>query len=76
MQRTTIMLDEELKLQIEQGARNEGVSLAQWMQRAARQRLAAMASESKPDPLFSDTATFDGEVPEDLADNHDQYLYG
>lgn len=28
------------------------------------------------DPLFSDNAVFDGDAPQDLARNHDTYLYG
>ena len=28
------------------------------------------------DPLFLDNAVFDGTTPEDLASNHDGYLYG
>jgi hypothetical protein len=32
--------------------------------------------ETEDDPLFLDNAIFDGTTPEDLASNHDRYLYG
>jgi len=32
-------------------------------------------SNRKADPLFSDSAIFEGDVPPDSARNHDRYLY-
>lgn len=33
-------------------------------------------AENEDDSLFLDEAIFDGPVPEDLASDHDRYLYG
>ncbi len=36
---------------------------------------AAAAAKRKMDPLFADTAFYEGDVPPDLSLNHDKYLY-
>ena len=77
MQRTTVMLPQDLKLQAERHAREMGISFGELI----RESLEAMLSgsdERRPmvDPLFSDDAVYVGKAPIDLSVNHDRYLYG
>jgi len=77
MQRTTVMLPQDLKLQAERHARELGVSLGKLI----RESLEAMirgsdGDRSTVDPFFSDNAVYVGEAPRDLSVNHDGYLYG
>lgn len=77
MQRTTVMLPQDLKLQAERHARELGVSLGGLI----RESLEAMmrgsdGDRSTVDPFFSDNAVYVGEAPRGLSVNHDGYLYG
>jgi len=77
MQRTTVMLPQDLKLQAQRHARELGVSLGELI----RESLEAMirgsdGDRSTVDPFFSDNAVYVGEAPRDLSVNHDGYLYG
>lgn len=77
MNRTTIMLPPDLKIRAADEASRRGISLGELIRRSlelnlARERTAAGAV----DPLFADTELFDGPTPDDLAENHDKYLYG
>lgn len=77
MQRTTIMLPLELKAQAEQWAQERGISLSEFIRELLASALET--NQSKPrakDSLFADDAVFTGDVPTDLAENHDRYLYG
>lgn len=75
MQRTTIMLDRDLKARIERRARQEGISLAEWIRREAARALEASSPGAQADPLFTDSAVFRGDAPSDLALRHDDHLY-
>ena len=76
MKRTTIMLSSELKTRAIQKANQRGMSLGEFI----RESLEAMLNNSKEyfinDPLFTDDAVFHDQEPDDLAKNHDHYLYG
>ena len=75
MKRTTIMLPSELKTKALQRANQKGISLSELI----RESLEDMLNEPKDhfidDPLFADDAVFHDQGPEDLAQNHDHYLY-
>lgn len=77
MDRTTIMLPPELKTRASNQAKKMRISLSQYIREALQKSL---DMESRPetddDPLFLDNAVFDGTTPENLASNHDRYLYG
>ena len=75
MQRTTIMLDRELKSRIERRPHQEGVSLAEWLRREAARALDAPLPGEQADPLFTDNSVLHGDTPEDLALRHDDHLY-
>jgi plasmid stability protein len=76
MHRTTIMLPDDLKLQVRARARERGISLSEFTRTALEQALARNTPGSATDPLFADHEVFQGETPPDLAGHHDDYLYG
>jgi hypothetical protein len=77
MDRTTIMLPPELKIKAANQARKMRISLGEYIREALRKSLEVEnGRESDGDSLFLDDAVFDGATPEDLASDHDGYLYG
>ncbi|MFW6012510.1 MAG: CopG family transcriptional regulator [bacterium] len=75
MTRTTIMLPEDLKLRAQETARRLGVSLGELIRDSLESRL-DVTGDRQDDPLFRDVPIYDGEVPSDLSEEHDRYLYG
>ncbi len=77
MQRTTILLPADLKAKALRRAREQGISLDEFLRRALEAALAGPGETPiKADPLFSDVSVYEGPVPADLAVHHDDYLYG
>ncbi len=77
MERTTIMLPHDLKLQVAQHARRKGISMGELIRDAITAALSQAGDNGKSDdPLFSDNEVFQGPAPADIAANHDEYLYG
>lgn len=77
MQRTTIMLPYALRLEAQRLALEQGVSLGELVRQALLDLLRNRRSGSADvDPLFADSAAWDGDAPMDLAADHDRYLYG
>lgn len=77
MHRTTLMLPVELKIRAQRQAREEGVSLGEFIRQAIESRLdASVAARRAADPLFADAAVYSGDAPSDSAAEHDRYLYG
>jgi len=77
MDRTTIMLPPDLKIRASNQAKKERISLGQFIREALKRSLDLENRKSTDDdPLFLDNAVFDGTTPEDLASDHDGYLYG
>jgi len=76
MHRTTIMLPDKLKLQVQARAREHGISLSEFIRSALEQTLEKSNAGVSTDPLFGDSEVFDGASPQDLASHHDNYLYG
>lgn len=77
MKRTTVMLPEDLKVQALKRAGTMGISLGRFIRGAMERALQQPnGDESADDPLFTDDAVFLEETPLDLAQNHDEYLYG
>ena len=77
MDRTTIMLPPELKTRAANQAKKMQVSLGQYIREALRRSL---EMENRPEPgedsLFVDNVVYEGPTPEELASDHDEYLYG
>ena len=77
MHRTTLMLPPDLKLQAQRKAREQGISLGEFIRRAIESRLeGSRQAERAEDPMFADVAVWTGDVPSDSAAEHDRYLYG
>lgn len=74
MQRTTIMLPNDLRSRAQRRARELGMSLGQFIRESLAARLGRGGNQAE-DPLFADDAVFAGQVAGDLARNHDHYLY-
>ncbi len=76
MERTTVMLPNDLKIKASQFAGKKGISLGQLIRDALEESIKTAAdNENMDDPLFCDNAVFSGETPKDMAKNHDDYLY-
>lgn len=75
MKRTTIMLPPELKARAMRAARERGISFGELLRQSLRATIEGQRSVYD-DPLFADSAVFEGETPEDLSTRHDDYLYG
>ena len=77
MKRTTIMLPHDLRARIAQRASELGVSMGEYIRRALLVALEEqVGSKSDRDALFADQEVFKGKAPIDLAEHHDQHLYG
>lgn len=78
MHRTTIMLPRALKAKAERRAKERGISLGQYVREAIEQSVAMNGRAT--DPLFVPTVldlpVFDDDGPTDVAERHDDYLYG
>ena len=56
-------------------AKTRGISFGELLRQALRATVDARTA-TYDDPVFADTAAFDGPSPEDLATAHDGHLYG
>ena len=76
MKRTTVMLPEELKSRAELSAERMGISLGELIREALAERLVDIDRPRSEDPLFKNVSIYTGPVPSDIAERHDEYLYG
>jgi predicted DNA-binding protein len=70
---TQILLPPELKSRIEREANARGMSVPEFVRESLEH---AVAQQPAEDPLFADTAVYRDDGPDDVASNHDRYLYG
>ncbi|REJ85704.1 MAG: hypothetical protein DWQ34_28600 [Planctomycetota bacterium] len=70
---TPISLPADLKDKIIREANACGMSLSDFVCKSLEW---AIAQNSADDPLFADTAVYRDDGLDDLASNHDDYLYG
>ncbi len=70
---TQISLPADLTEKLEQEANSRGMSLREFVRQSLEW---AITQKTIDDPLFSDTAVYRDDGPDDLASNHDDYLYG
>lgn len=75
MKRTTIMLTADLRAKAERQARDQGISFGELVRQSLEERLRSARETQGLDPLFADTAAFEGSAPADLAAEHDRHLY-
>ena len=69
----SVPFPEDLWDKAEAAARERGLALDEFVRRCVS---TTVDKNRANDPLFADRAVFSGDVPSDLAENHDQYLYG
>jgi len=73
MQRTTILLPEDLHRKASKAARTQGISLSELI----RQRLSDCVESQKPSKAaFFSRQPWTGSGADDVAAKHDDYLYG
>ncbi len=70
---TQISLPAELKAKIQREANARGMSVSDFLRESLEHALSQQPAE---DPLFADTAVYRDDGPDDVATNHDRYLYG
>ncbi len=75
MHRTSILLPERLKKAAERVAEARGMSLGALIRQTLEQLVAGSAGKHASDPVFDDFQPYTGELPSDIADQHDRYLY-
>ena len=75
MNRTTIMLPEELKRQAQERAMATGISFGELVRRSLTAAVSTPPPKRTKDPLLADSGTYLGNAPSDLSEDHDQYLY-
>ena len=77
MKRTTVMLPDDLKTRAHQRAREMGTSLGELIRESLESMLRFSDEENiSEDSLFADDAVYEGQLPEDISQSHDRYLYG
>jgi len=75
MHRTTILLPEDLKAEVEKFSRKKGLSLGEVVREAMRDLL-KKAEDQTEDSFFCDKAVYKEDIPKDFSRNHDEHLYG
>ncbi|MDA1314805.1 MAG: ribbon-helix-helix domain-containing protein [Acidobacteria bacterium] len=76
MHRTTVMLPQDLKARAMLAARERGISFGELLRECLTATLNKPTGGNRAsDPLFADTAVYEGPAPSDLAQEHDRYLY-
>ena len=70
------MLPQDLKARAMRRAHERGISLGELLRECLIGALNEPGGGDKAgDPLFADSAIYDGAAPSDLAKEHDRYLY-
>ena len=73
--RTTLVLPTLLKQLATERARSEGISFGEFVRRAIEKQLVTPANKTG-DPFWDNLTAYEAEGPTDIAQNHDDYLYG
>ena len=76
MNRTTVMLPEDLKRAAQSEAERRGISLGDLIRESLRRQIEDEPKRRDQDLLFTDAATWSGDAPGDLSERHDDELYG
>ena len=76
MNRTTIVLPQDLKARAIRLAKQMGISLGELVRQSLASQLKPAGRQASLDPLLADQAIYSGSTPKDLAKKHDAYLYG
>ncbi len=76
MKRTTVMIPEDLKIRAALRANAVGISLGGFIRESLERALKSDDNVALDDPYMSDNSVYEGDIPADLAQNHDKYIYG
>jgi len=76
MTNVTIPLPDDLKELAERNAEKRGISLEEFLRETVERRLKQLESPWDEDPFFKDNLAYDGPVPPDSSERHDDYIYG
>ena len=76
LNRTTIVLPQDLKARAIRLAKQLGISLGELVRQSLASQLKPVGRQASLDPLLADHAVYSASTPKDLAKNHDAYLYG
>jgi len=76
MRRTTFMLPDDLKERAQSLAKQRRVSFGELVRRLLWREVDTARRPEPTDPFFSDSAVWEGPTPGDVAERHDDYLYG
>lgn len=78
MNRTTILLPEELKEESVRVAREHGISFGELVRRVLEEAVTRRKKKQplSEDTLFADGTVYTGKAVQDLSLRHDDYLYG
>ena len=75
MKRTTLMIPEDLKIRAARRANAVGISLGGFIRESLERALKSDGNVAFDDPYMNDNSVYEGDIPADLAQNHDKYLY-
>ena len=76
MKRTTIMLPDDLRKRAADAAHKAEVSLAEFVRQALEAKLGSEDRDWSEDPFFANSTIIQDQGPTDMAQKHDDYLYG
>jgi hypothetical protein len=76
MTHVTIALPEDLMARAEKTATESGASLDDIVRDSLERYLRKLERPWSEDPFFADRRVYEGAVPADLSERHDDYLYG
>ena len=76
MQKTTIMLPDGLRTQAIRKAHQSGLSLGEVIRTALEKTFQQVDQGRKEDSFWADERIFTGSGRKDMAEKHDDYLYG
>ncbi len=74
--RTTIVLPPRLKTLAVERARAEGISFGEFVRRALEKQVASVPVQQIGDPFWDNLSIATAPGPADIAEHHDDYLYG
>jgi hypothetical protein len=76
MDRTTVMLPDDLERAAQSQAEQRRISLGELIRESLRRQIETEPERRDQDLLFADAATWSSDVPSDLSEHHDDELYG
>jgi hypothetical protein len=76
MTNVTIPLPDDLRELAEQVAIKKGISLEEFVRERLERSLKRLELPWSEDPFFADREVYEGPVPADISERHDDYLYG